>query len=107
MTTLLNDDGNFTNAEILPDVVLVQSDRATPSDGGVFLQMDRAMESTSRQPAIDCFATIMTTAQNFLATTWPFIDILRSLVVYVNNKDYDRKTCDWLCGDDAAFVKLL
>ena len=37
-------------------------------------------------------------------------DLLRSLVVYVNhhNKDYLRKTpCDWLCADDAAFVKLL
>ena len=47
---------------------------------------------------------------NFLATIWPHIEILRSLVVYVNyhNKDYLRKTpCDWLCGDDAAFVKLL
>ena len=31
-------------------------------------------------------------------------------MVYVNrhNKDCLRKTrCDWLCGDDAAFVKLL
>ena len=53
---------------------------------------------------------ILTTAHNFLATIWPFIDILRSLAVYVNhhNNDYLRQTpCDWLCGDDAAFVKLL
>ena len=66
------------------------------------------MESTLRQPVVDCFATIFTALQNFLATIWPFIDILRSLVVYVNhhNKDYLRKT-PWLCGDDAAFVKLL
>ena len=45
----------------------------------------------------------------FLATIWPLVEILRSLVVYVNhhNKDYLRKTpCDWLCVDDAAFVKL-
>ena len=34
----------------------------------------------------------------------------RQLVIYVNhhNKGYLRKTpIDWLCGDDAAFVKLL
>ena len=68
------------------------------------------MESTSEQPVVDCFATIFTAAQNFLAPIWPFIDILRSLVVVVNhhNKDYRRKTpCDWRCGDDAAYVKLL
>ena len=44
-----------------------------------------------------------------LVSLRPFIEILRSLVVYANhdNKDYLRKTpCDWLCGDDAAFVKL-
>ena len=51
----------------LPDVVLLQSDRATPSDGGVFLQRDRVMESTSRQLVVDCFATILTAAQNFFA----------------------------------------
>ena len=45
--------------------MLLHSDRATPSDGGVFLQRDRAMESTSRQPVVDCFATIFTAAQNF------------------------------------------
>ena len=47
---------------------------------------------------------ILTAAHNFLAT------ILRFLVVYVNrhNEDYYRKTpCDWLCGDDKAFVELL
>ena len=47
---------------------------------------------------------------NFLATIWPLIEILRSLVACVNqrNKDYLRKTpCDWLCGDDAVFVKIL
>ena len=85
----------------LPDVVLLQSDRATTSDG--------AMESTLRQPVVDCFATILTAAMHFLATIWPLIEFLRSLVVYVNhhNKDYLRKTPrDWLCGDDAAFVKL-
>ena len=44
----------------LPDVVLVQSDCATPSDGGVFLRMDCG-----------------------------------------------KLSCIWLCGYDAAFVKLL
>ena len=33
---------------------------------------------------------ILTAAQNFLTTIWPLVEILRSLVVYVNhhNKDY-------------------
>ena len=55
-------------------------------------------------------ALILTAVHNFLATIWPLVEITRSLVVYVNhhNKDYLRKTpCDWLCGDDAAIVKLL
>ena len=93
-------------------MVLLQIDRVTLSDGGVFLQRDRAMESTSRQPVVDCFATILTAAQNFWATIWPFNDIVRSLVVFISEvawkKDYLRKTaCVWLCGYDAAFVKLL
>ena len=76
-----NVGGSFTSTEFfrpnrpLPDVVLLQRDRATPSDHGVFLQRDRAMESTSRQLVVDCFATILTAAQNFLSTIWP-IDIL-------------------------------
>ena len=75
-------------------------------------QKNFALESRSWQPVVDCFATMLTLVQNFLATGLVFIDILQvqSLVVYVNhhNKDYLRKTpCDWLCGDDAAFVKLL
>ena len=44
-----------------------------------------------------------------LASLRPFIEILRSLVVYVNhhNKYYLRKTpCEYLCGDDAVFDKL-
>jgi len=36
-----------------------------PGDGGVFLQRHRAMESTPWQPIVDCFATILTVAQNF------------------------------------------
>jgi len=32
------------------------------------------------QLVIDCFAMILTPAQNFLATIWPLIEILRSLV---------------------------
>jgi len=58
----------------------------------------------------DFLAVRYSSSVNFLATIWPLIEILRSLVVYVNhhNKDYLRKTpFDWLCGDDAAFVKLL
>ena len=54
-------------------------------------------------PDLDCGA-------DFLATIWSLVEILRSLVVYVNhhNKDYLRQTpCNWLCGDDAAIVKLL
>ena len=46
----------------------------------------------------------------FIGDDLPLIEILRSLVAYVNhhNKDYLGKTlCDWLCADDAAFVKLL
>ena len=65
-----------------------------------------------RKSAVFLFpALILIAAQNFLATIWPLVEILRSLVVvYVNhhNKDYLSKTpCDWLCGDDAAFVRLL
>ena len=40
----------------------------------------------------------------------PLIEILRSLVVYVNHHDNDylrRTPCDWLRDNDAAFVKLL
>ena len=48
----LNVGVNFANAEFfrpnrsLPDVVLVQSDRATPSDGGVFLRDGINIETT-------------------------------------------------------------
>jgi len=55
-------------------------------------------------------ALILTEVQNFLATIWPLVEILRFLVIYVNchNKDSRKKTpCNWLCSDDAAFVKLL
>jgi len=100
----------FRRNRPLPNVVLLHSNRATPSDGGVFLQRDHAMESTLRLPAVDCFSMILTAAQNFLATIWPLIEFLRSLVVYVNhhNKDYLRITpCDWHWSDNAAFVKLL
>ena len=58
----------------------------------------------------DFFAVRFSASVNLSATIWPLIEILRSLVVYVNhhNKDYLRKTpSDWLCGDDAAFIKLL
>jgi len=62
-------------------MVLLKRDRAMPGDGGVFLRRHRAMESTPGQPAVDCFATILTASQNFLATIWPLIEILRSLVL--------------------------
>jgi len=48
-------------------------------------QKNSVPESRSRQPVVDRFATILTPAHNFLATIWPFIDILQSLVVYVNH----------------------
>ena len=38
-----------------------------PGDGRVFLRKHRAMQLTSCQPVVDCFATILTAAQNFLA----------------------------------------
>ena len=53
------------------------------------------------------FRNVIFLSVNLLATIWPLIKILRSLVVYVNqhNKDYLGKIpCDCLCGDDAAFV---
>ena len=40
------------------------------------------MESTSCQPVVDCVATILTAALISLATIWPLIDILPSLVNY-------------------------
>ena len=53
-----------------------------PGDGGVFLQRHHTMESASCQPVVDCFATILTVVQNILATIWPLIKILRSLVTF-------------------------
>ena len=47
----------------------------------VLMERDRA-ESRSRQPLVDYFATILPPAQNFLATIWPLIEILRSLVAF-------------------------
>ena len=80
-----NVGGNFTSAEFLGQIVHCLTCcywRATVRHrlmAGVFLQLDRAMESTSRQPVVDCFATILTAAQKFLATIWPlskFFDFL-------------------------------
>jgi len=56
-------------------------DRAMPGDSREFLRSHRAMESTSWQPVVGCFATILTAAQNFLASICPLIEILRSLVL--------------------------
>ena len=65
--------------------------------------------STAVRSQCDFLAVRFSSSANFLATIWPLIKILRSLVVHVNdhNKNYLRKTpCDWLCGDDAALFKF-
>ena len=66
-------------------------------DGGVFLRRHCAMESTSWQAIIDCFATILTAAQHVSATIWPRLNSSISCGVYVNHHktDYLMKTpCD-------------
>ena len=50
-----------------------------PRDAVVLMERDRA-ESRSWQPLIDYFTTILLAAQNFFATIWAPIEILRSLV---------------------------
>ena len=72
---------------MLRDMVLLQRDRAMlGDDSGVFLRRHRAMESTLRQPVVDCFATILTVAQIFwrrFGLLSKFFDLLFTLSVLI------------------------
>ena len=96
----------FVSPDVCPwtsDVALLWSDRAIPGDGGCYCRGTTRCRVTAgcfcggtarwSRPVVDCFATILTAAHNFLAMIWPLVEILRSLVVYMHhhNKVYLRK----------------
>ena len=64
------------------------------------------MELTSWQSVVDCFTTIFTAAQNFLATIWPVIEILRSLIVHLSIRRRIWTSMDAVYSYRCGFVCL-